>query len=88
MDYFPKVVQVIPQDNFQIQVIFDDGKIMVYDATEDLKSDLFQEFRDINKFKDACTVLNDTLAWDTTGDRDETKCIDIDLFTLYGYGNA
>lgn len=68
--------------------LLDDGKIVVYDATEDLKSDLFQEFRDINKFKDACTVLNDTLAWDTTGDRDETKCIDIDPFTLYGYGNA
>ena len=83
MDYFPKVVQVIPQDNFQVQVFFDDGKIVVYDATEDLKSALFKEFRDINKFKDACTVLNDTLAWDTTGDRDETKCIDIDPFTLY-----
>lgn len=83
IDYFPKVVQVIPQDNFQVQVFFDDGKIVVYDATEDLKSDLFKKFRDIDKFKDACTVLNDTLAWDTTGDRDETKCIDIDPFTLY-----
>lgn len=83
MDYFPKVVQVIPQDNFQVQVFFDDGKIVIYDANEDLKSDLFKEFRDINKFKDACTVLNDTLARDTTGDRDETKCIDIDPFTLY-----
>ena len=31
----------------------------------------------------ACTILNDSLAWDVTGDRDETKCLDIDPDMLY-----
>ena len=33
-EYFPTVVQVIPLDNFHVQVFFDDGKIVDYDATE------------------------------------------------------
>lgn len=32
---------------------------------------------------ESCTILNDTLAWDITGDRNESKCIDIDPDTLY-----
>ena len=31
-EYFPTVVQVIPLDNFHVQVFFDDGKIVDYDA--------------------------------------------------------
>ena len=27
-EYFPTVVQVIPLDNFHVQVFFDDGKIV------------------------------------------------------------
>ena len=29
------------------------------------------------------TVLNGTVAWDLEGNRDETRCIDIDPFTVY-----
>lgn len=82
-DYFPTVVQVIPLDNFHVQVFFDDGKIVEYDATSDLKGDVFKPLQDIHVFKDTCTVLNDTLAWDLSGQRDTTSCIDIDPFTLY-----
>ena len=32
---------------------------------------------------ESCTILNDTLAWDIVGDRNESKCIDIDPDTLY-----
>ena len=28
-EYFPTVVQVIPLDNFHVQVFFDDGKTMM-----------------------------------------------------------
>ncbi len=28
-EYFPTVVQVIPLDNYHVQVFFDDGKIVV-----------------------------------------------------------
>ncbi len=82
-DYFPTVVQVIPLNNFHVQVFFDDGKIVEYDATSDLKGDVFKPLQDIHVFKDTCTVLNDTLAWDLSGQRDTTSCIDIDPFTLY-----
>lgn len=82
-DYFPVVVQVMPLDNFHVQVFFDDGKIVEYDATNDLQGDVFKLLQDIHVFKDACTVLNDTLAWDLSGQRDTASCIDIDPFTLY-----
>lgn len=82
-EYFPTVVQVIPLDNFHVQVFFDDGKIVEYDATKDLQTELFEPLRDIEKFKDTCTVMNDTLAWDLSGNRDESNCIDIDPFMLY-----
>ena len=51
-EYFPTVVQVIPLDNFHVQVFFDDGKIVDYDATEDLKAEIFKPLRDIDAFKD------------------------------------
>lgn len=31
----------------------------------------------------ACTILNGTLAWDVTGNRDCSKCLDIDPEMLY-----
>lgn len=82
-DYFPTVVQVIPLDNFHVQVFFDDGKIVEYDATSDLKGDVFKPLQDIHVFMNTCTVLNDTLAWDLSGQRDTTSCIDLDPFTLH-----
>lgn len=82
-DYFPIVVQVIPLDNYHVQVFFGDGKIVEYDATNDLQGEIFKPLQDIQLFKDTCTVLNDTLAWDLTGNRDASNCIDIDSFVLY-----
>ena len=44
---------------------------------------IFAPLRDIDKFKNACTVMNGTLAWDISGKWDESDCIDIDPFTVY-----
>ena len=82
-EYFPVVVQVIPFDNYHVQVFFDDGKIVEYDATDDLKMGVFQAIQDIEVFKETCTVLNGTLSWDLQGNRDACSCIDIDPFILY-----
>lgn len=82
-NYFPIVIQVIPLSNYHVQVFFDDGKIIEYDATKDLQGEIFKPLQDINVFMNTCTVLNDTLAWDISGDRDTSKCIDIDPFVLY-----
>ena len=76
-EYFPTVVQVIPLDNYHVQVFFDD------DTTQDLKSSIFEPLRNIENFKNTCTVMNGTLAWDISGKMDESDCIDIDPFTLY-----
>lgn len=82
-DYFPVVVQVVPLKNYHVQVFFDDGKIVEYDATKDLESDIFKPLQNIEKFIDTCTILNDTLAWDLSGNRNTYNCIDIDPFSLY-----
>ncbi len=80
---FPKVVQVIPMQNYSVYVYFEDGKIVLYDASKLLKMEVFSSLNDIDVFINTCTVMNDTLAWDISGDRDETKCLDIDPDTLY-----
>ena len=37
---------------------------------------------DATFFSSRLTVLNDTIAWDLTGQHDPTQCIDIDPFTV------
>lgn len=81
---FPKVVQVIPMENYSVYVYFEDGKIVCYDMIQMIEKEVFRPLKDITVFKEACTVMNDTLAWDIGGNRDNTKCLDIDPDTLYG----
>lgn len=83
MEYMPEVIQVIPTDDFKVYVYFDDGSIKLYDASEDVKLGVFTKLQDLNLFKNCCTVLNGTLAWDLEGNYDETKCLDIDPFNIY-----
>ena len=49
-EYFPTVVQVIPLDNYHVQVFFDDGKIVDYDTTQDLKSSIFEIMEQLQEF--------------------------------------
>lgn len=83
MEYMPEVIQVIPTDDFNVYVYFDDGSIKLYDASEDIKKGIFTVLKDVKKFKECCTVLNGTLAWDLEGNYDETKCLDLDPFNIY-----
>ena len=39
--------------------------------------------RDPDYFRDRLTVLNDTAAWDVSGDMDPCNCIDLDPIELY-----
>lgn len=80
---FPKVVKVIPNDDYKVQVFFEDGKQVMYDMTPNLSGEVFRPLKNPEIFKNTCTVLNDTLAWDISGNKDERECIDIDVFTLY-----
>lgn len=80
---FPKVVQVIPMKNYSVYVYFEDGKIVCYDMSQMIEKEVFHLLKDIDTFMNTCTVLNDTLAWDIQGKRDNTTCLDIDPETLY-----
>ena len=83
MDYFPEVVQVVPHKDHTVSVYFSDGKIVSYDVKPYLDSGVFRALRDEETFMNCCTIMNDTLAWDVSRNRDATACIDIDPETLY-----
>lgn len=79
----PEIVQVVPMDDYKVYVYFEDGKIVCYDVCPMLEKGAFAVLKDIQVFKDKCTILNDTLAWDIGGNRDTTACLDIDPYMLY-----
>lgn len=83
MNYFPEIVQVVPHSDYTVSVYFSDGKIVLYNVKPLLDKEVFSKIRDINIFMERCTILNDTLAWDIAGNRNENECIDIDPNTLY-----
>jgi hypothetical protein len=85
---FHSVVQVVPTKDYMVYVYFEDGKIVCYNVRPLLGKRVFEVLNDINVFMEKCTILNDTLAWDIEGDRDESKCIDIDSETLYELENV
>lgn len=80
---FYRVVQVVPTNDFKVYVYFEDGKIKLFDASDLINRGVFQKLRDINVFKNTCTVLNHTLAWDLAGKFDSTNCLDLDPEELY-----
>lgn len=80
----PKIVQVVPTREHTVYVYFEDGKIVCYDVKPLLDKEVFAVLKDITFFVDTCTIMNDTLAWDVSGNRDNTMCIDIAPDTLYG----
>lgn len=79
----PKVVQAVPTEEYTVFVYFEDGKIVCYDVKPLLEKEVFIISKDITLFMSTCTVMNDTLAWDVSGNRDNSACIDIDPDTLY-----
>ncbi len=47
------------------------------------KGGVFEVLKDKNIFRETLTVIGYTAAWDLEGNRDESKCIDIDPFELF-----
>lgn len=80
---FREIVQVVPNEDYTVTVYFDDGKIVRYNVAPLLDKKVFEPLKDKDVFIRTCTILNDTLAWDIAGNRDEEGCIDIDPYTLY-----
>jgi hypothetical protein len=83
----PNIVQVVPTKNYIVYVFFDNGIIKEYSLKEDIrKGGIFEKLKDISFFIECCTILNNTLAWDLSGKRDGTNCIDICPDTIYKDG--
>ncbi|AZT90562.1 DUF2442 domain-containing protein [Caldicellulosiruptor changbaiensis] len=83
MEYYPEVVQVIPTEEYKVYIYFDDGSIKLFDASSLLEKGEFQRLKDKKFFMERCTVLNGTLAWDVSGNYDETTSLDVDPLVLY-----
>ncbi|MBF7081554.1 DUF2442 domain-containing protein [Desulfallas sp. Bu1-1] len=79
----PGLIQVCANDDYSITCQFADGKITRFCLQDLINKGVFTRLKDKNVFKEALTILNDTAAWDLEGNRDETKCIDIDRWVLY-----
>lgn len=83
-----EVVQVIPQDNYKIAVYFVDGAIKSYDVSHLVGKGVFECLRDIDFYKNNCTVLNGTLAWTLDGTYNKCNCLDIDPYVIYDNGES
>ena len=81
-----EVIQVMPTDDFKVYVYFSDGKIKLFDAKHLIDKGVFKAISEISYFKETCTVINKTLAWDIGGGRDEYKCLDLNPQTVYSKG--
>ena len=81
-----QVIQVKAREDFKVYVYFSDGKIKLYDMKPTIdKGGVFAKITSIDDFV-KCTVMNGTLAWDLSGNFDETNCLDIDPETIYKEG--
>lgn len=84
MQYYPEVVQAVARPDFHIAVYFSDGRITDFDMGPLINGGgVFSSILDTAIFEKCLTVMNGTAAWDLEGNRDDTKCIDIDPYELY-----
>ena len=83
-----KIVYVCPGGDYRVFCLFSNGQWRIWDASGMLNMHLMKQHmeKDSNFFNNAIAVINDTLAWDRTGDRDPYECIDIDPATIWDEG--
>lgn len=82
--FIPEVLQVVPADGYSVYAYFNDGSVHLYDVSPLIeKGGVFEKIRDKAIFDSTLTVMNGTLAWDIDGNRDPSKCIDIDPFAVF-----
>ena len=79
-----QILQVLPEAEYRVFCYFSDGRIKLYDARPLIEGGgVFSRIVDPAVFRDTCTGLDGTLAWDVNGDRDPYACIDLDPDTVY-----
>ena len=83
-NYYPVVVQALAGPDKFVYAYFSDGRITRFDMKPLIaKGGVFTRLEDDVFFTKSIVVLNDTVAWDVSGEFDPTTCIDIDPFVLY-----
>ena len=75
-----RVVQVVPDDNYVVTVVFDNGRVTRYNISPFLKKGLFQRLSDKKVFRECCRINNGTLSWDLGGPMEQ---LDIAPDVLY-----
>lgn len=84
MELLPSVVQAVPGDDFTVYAYCNDGAVRLVDVKPLLaQGGVFERIADPVFFRERLTVLNDTVAWDLTGDRDPTACADLDPYQIF-----
>lgn len=82
--FMPEVLQAVPGEGYTVYAYFNDGTVHHYDVSPLIqKGGVFAKIHDWHLFRSCLTVLNGTVAWDLTGNHDETDCIDIDPLVVY-----
>lgn len=80
----PTLYQVLPTDDFKVYLYYDNGEIKLYDCFFIFtQSGIFEKIKDKTAFKKLCTIMNRTLAFDLSEQRDPSNCLDICPDTLY-----
>jgi len=79
-------VQVLPTDDYKVYVYFSDDTVHLVDMKPTIQPDtVFEPLQDPEFFKIRCTVMLGMLAWDMTGDYDETRCVDLAPEWVYDF---
>lgn len=75
---YPSVVKVVPNEDFTLAIVFDNGEEGILDMKPHLDFGVFQKIRDYEQFK-RVRVAFDTVEWDEGVDLDPefvyAKCI-------------
>lgn len=82
-ELFPIVVQAVAGEDFTVFAYMLDGtvrKVSVKHFVE--QGGVWEQLRDSVFFRNALTVMNDTVAWDLSGEFDPANCLDLDPFTV------
>lgn len=81
-----KILYVSPGEGNRVYCFCADGLWRIWDASAILQTSAMQDQVRSNPdfFRSAMTVINETLAWDISGDKDPSECIDVDPNEIYG----
>ena len=82
--FIPKVLQVIPTNDFCVYVYFNDGSVRLFNMKPLIKPDtVFEPLNDLTFFKLKLSIINGTVAWDVGGNRNPSNCIDLDPCVIF-----